>query len=204
MNETERIVAILLAAGRSRRMGAFKPLLPFGPRTMIEACLENLHEAGVRKAVVVVGHRAAEVRAKLKDWPVSFAYNPDPSSAMSASIACGVAMIREADAVMVALADQPAIPASVVRALLDEWARSRAKLLVPEWQGRRGHPVLVDFSLREELLRLDEDRGLRALLDRRQEELRSIPVESPYVVRDVDTWEEYCALHEEVFGRAER
>jgi len=204
MNEAERIVAIVLAAGRSSRMGAFKPLLPFGPRTVIETCLENLREAGIRKIVVVVGHRAGEVKAKLRDWSISFAHNPDPSSAMSASIACGVATIREAEAVLIALADQPAIPASVVRALLDERARSRAKLLVPEWQGRRGHPVLVDFSLREELLRLDEARGLRALLDRRQEELRSIPVESPYVVRDVDTWEEYCALHEEVFGRPER
>jgi molybdenum cofactor cytidylyltransferase len=57
--------AILLAAGRSRRMGAFKPLLPFGARTVIETCIDNLRAAGVTEIVVVVGHRGAEVRARL-------------------------------------------------------------------------------------------------------------------------------------------
>lgn len=76
MNVEPRIIALLLAAGRSRRMGAFKPFLPFGERTVIEACLENLRAAGLREIIVVVGHRADEVRAKLKDWRVDFAHNP--------------------------------------------------------------------------------------------------------------------------------
>lgn len=204
MNVEPRIIALLLAAGRSRRMGAFKPFLPFGERTVIEACLENLRAAGLREIIVVVGHRADEVRAKLKDWRVDFAHNPDPKSAMSASIACGIASIREeADAVMIALADQPAIPSSVMRSLIEARKATGAKLIVPEWQGRRGHPVLIDLALRDDLLRLDETRGLRALLDQKRDLLHCVSVSSPYVVRDIDTWAEYCALHEEIFGRRE-
>src|SRR5207245_6743724 len=71
------VAALLLAAGRSRRMGAFKPLLPFGDRTVIERCVANLRAAGVREVIVVLGHRADEVRAHLGDSEVRFAFNTE-------------------------------------------------------------------------------------------------------------------------------
>src|SRR5678816_3621303 len=82
--------AILLAAGQSSRMGAFKPLLPFGDKTVIECCIEYLREGGVETIVVVLGHRADEVRKALAAQPLLFAINPDPTSEMGASIAAGV------------------------------------------------------------------------------------------------------------------
>src|SRR5215210_4665782 len=85
------VSAILLAAGRSRRMGAFKPLLPFGERTVVEACIGHLFEGGVETVVVVLGHRADEMRERLAHLPVSFALNTDAESEMGASIALGVA-----------------------------------------------------------------------------------------------------------------
>src|SRR5919198_358687 len=91
MKTPESIAAVLLAAGRSRRMGAFKPLLPFGGVSVVEACVESLREAGVREVVVVVGHRAEEVRAALDGLPfVRFAVNDQPGSEMGVSIARGV------------------------------------------------------------------------------------------------------------------
>src|SRR5437016_4045448 len=87
------VAAILLAAGRSRRMGAFKPLLPFDKSTVIESCLESLRSAGIEDIIVVVGHRADAVRKQLKDFDVKFAINPDPDSEMNASIACGIERI---------------------------------------------------------------------------------------------------------------
>src|ERR1700730_9929016 len=86
----EQISAILLAAGRSRRMGAFKPLLPFGDKTVVEQCVTNLRDAGVHETIVVVGHRADDVREQLKNFEVSFALNADPDSEMNVSIARGV------------------------------------------------------------------------------------------------------------------
>jgi CTP:molybdopterin cytidylyltransferase MocA len=199
MNE---IAAILLAAGRSRRMGAFKPLLTFGDTTVIESCLNNLHAAGIENIVVVVGHRAEEVKAQLKNRNVSFALNPDPDSEMSASIACGVELISDsAKALLISLVDHPAVPPEIVTLLITEWNQG-AKLVQPEHNGRGGHPVLVDLVYHHELLALDPRKGLRSLFTAHHEEVRRVPVDSPYVARDMDTWEDYLRLHEEVFGVA--
>ena len=199
MNE---IAAIVLAAGRSRRMGAFKPLLPFGDTTVIESCLNNLHTAGIENIVVVVGHRAEEVRTRLENLNLSFALNPDPDSEMSASIACGVELINQnAKALIISPVDHPAVPPEVVALLINEWQHG-AKLIQPEHLGRGGHPVLIDLVYRQELLELDPRKGLRALFAAHREEVRRVPVNSPYVARDMDTWEDYRRLYEDVFGVA--
>ena len=113
------IAAILLAAGQSRRMGAFKPLLPFGGRTVVETCVDNLRLAGVAEVVVVVGHRGAEVRARLQDTALRFAVNEEADSEMAVSIAKGMAQLpANAEAVLIALGDQPAITADVIRRVL--------------------------------------------------------------------------------------
>ncbi len=183
-------------------MGAFKPLLPFGARTVIETCVWNLREAGVAEVLVVVGHRAAELRRQLAPLPfVRYAVNEEAGSEMGVSIARGVEAIGDgARAALVALVDQPAIPPSAIRAILDAYERTGARLVVPEWQGRGGHPVLADLSLREELLTVVPDKGLRALFEAHRAEVLRVPAASPYVARDMDTWDDYVALHTELFG----
>ena len=184
-------------------MGAFKPLLPFGEVTVVETCVALLHEGGADEVVVVVGHRAEEVRAGLAHLPfVRFAFNGDAGSEMGASVARGVECLSErAGAVLVALVDQPAVPPALVRQIIVAREESGARLVVPTWEGRGGHPVLIDLAFRERLLFLDPSAGLRALFDAHRAEVLRLAVGSPYVVRDMDTWEEYCALHAEVFGR---
>lgn len=182
-------------------MGAFKPLLPFGERSVVEACIANLLEGGVEEIVVVVGHRAEEMRGKLAHLPIRFAVNAEAESEMGVSIALGAEQISpRAEAVMIALVDQPAIPPEVIRLLIAERALKGARLIVPEHDGRGGHPVLIDLSFRRELSELDPQRGLRALFERNREFVRRVPVASPYVVRDMDTWDDYRALYLEVFG----
>src|SRR5437660_2676303 len=88
--KTGDISAILLAAGRSRRMGAFKPLLPFGNGTVIDACINNLRGADVKDIIVVVGHRANEIQRHLESYKLRFALNPDTDSEMSESIRRGI------------------------------------------------------------------------------------------------------------------
>jgi molybdenum cofactor cytidylyltransferase len=202
MSADEKIAAVLLAAGRSRRMGAFKPLLPFGRRSVVEACVANLSEAGAGEVVVVVGHRGEDVRAALAgEARVRFAVNDEAGSEMGVSIARGVEEVSgEAEAVLVALVDQPAVPPRAIRKLMEERARTGARLVVPVWRGRGGHPVLIDLALREELLSLAPERGLRALFDARRDETLRVPADSPFVARDMDTWDDYVALHTEVFG----
>jgi CTP:molybdopterin cytidylyltransferase MocA len=180
-------------------MGAFKPLLPFGNETVIESCLDYLRDGGVDQIVVVLGHRADEIRVLLND--VRIAINPDPNSEMGASISVGVRALAEtATAVVIALVDHPAVPSTVVSTLIEEWQNGNAKIVIPTWQDRGGHPVLIDLSFRPELLALDQIGGLRSLLNNHRSEVKRIPVDSPFVARDMDTWDDYLALYEEAFG----
>lgn len=194
------VSAILLAAGRSQRMGAFKPLLPFGQTTVIRTCIHNLFQAGIDDVVVVLGYRAEDVQRSLSELSVGFATNPHPDSEMGASIAYGInELLPEAKAALVALADQPAISPDVIRTIVGEWTAGNS-LVVPEFQGRGGHPVLVDLRFRKELLSLDSSGGLKSFLEGHRELVRRLHVNSPFIARDMDTWDDYRALHQEVFG----
>ena len=165
------VTAILLAAGQSRRMGAFKPLLPFGKTTVIESCLNYLTAAGVESVVVVVGHREDEIRKQLSSYPLTFAVNPDPASEMAASIAAGVRQLpASAEAVLISPADYPAIPPAVIASIVGEWSKGY-RLVKPTWQGRGGHPVLVDLSFRANLLELEPATGLKGLFERHKNQV---------------------------------
>jgi molybdenum cofactor cytidylyltransferase len=182
-------------------MGAFKPLLPFGAKTVIESCIDSLRGAGVGEIVVVLGHRAEELRARLPRLPVRFALNEEAGSEMGASIARGVEQLSsKATAVLVALADHPAVSPDAIRFLIARREETGASFIVPVWQGRGGHPVLIDLAYREELSWLDGGRGLRGLFETHAREVLRAEVACPYVARDMDTWEDYRALHAEVFG----
>ncbi len=196
------IAAILLAAGRSSRMGAFKPLLPFGNQTVVEACVRNLLDGGVESITVVVGSREDEIRSALSNFPVCFARNNEPDSEMSVSISAGIEQIpSQAEAVFIALVDQPAIPPAGIKTLIDKWNSGGGRLLIPEHNGRGGHPVLIDASFRDQLLTLDPERGLRAFFELHKNEVLRVPIDSPYIARDMDTWEDYAALYGEIFGK---
>ncbi len=187
-----------MAAGQSRRMGDFKPLLPFGNKTVIESCIDYLREGGAEPIVAVLGHREHEIRDVIEN--VTVAINPDPNSEMGASIAAGIRAVNDdAKCVLIALVDHPAVPARVVTNLVAEWQLG-AKIVMPTWHDRGGHPVLVDLSLRSQLLTLDQTGGLRELLKTHQSEVKRLPVHSPFVARDMDTWDDYVALYEEAFG----
>jgi molybdenum cofactor cytidylyltransferase len=179
-------------------MGAFKPLLPFGEKTVVESCLHYLREAGLTQIIVVLGHRANELRDLVKG--VTIAMNPDPNSEMGASIAAGIRAVNDnAKCVLIALVDHPAVPASTVSTLIAEW-QSGARIVIPTWQNRGGHPVLIDLAFRRELATVDESGGLRSLFQTHPKDVKRLPVDSPFVARDMDTWDDYLALHEEAFG----
>ncbi|HET9479660.1 MAG TPA: nucleotidyltransferase family protein [Pyrinomonadaceae bacterium] len=194
------VAAVLLAAGRSKRMGVFKPLLPFGKQTVIESCIDYLRKGGVETIVVVLGHRAGEVRARINNLGVVCVVNPDPDSQMNASIAAGVRELPDsAKATLIALADHPAVPPTVVSKLISTWQQGGG-LLIPTWQNRGGHPVLIDLRYRKELENLDPNRGLKGLFESHPGDLKRVPVDSPFIARDMDTWDDYHALYKEVFG----
>lgn len=194
------VSAIVLAAGRSSRMGAFKPLLPFGNSTVIETSLDQLTSAGAEEVVVVLGHRGDEIREQLKQRKLTFAFNADPDAPMSTSIARGGERLNnDAGCVLITPVDHPAVSSDTIRQIIHEWKAGHA-LVQPEYQGRGGHPVLIDLHYRAELQHLDPNNGLRAFFDNHRSAVRRLPVDSPFVARDMDTWDDYLRLHEAVFG----
>ncbi len=199
---SNQVSAILLAAGRSQRMGAFKPLLPFGETTVIESCIDYLRRGGIENIIVVVGHRADEIEQRLIGQSVLFAVNPDPDSEMGSSIVRGIERVpASAQATLIGLTDQPAIPPSVVRTLTAQWLTG-AKIVKPEFAGRGGHPVLIDLSFRSELTNLKPGSGLKAFFTDHREDVCRVAVDSGFIARDMDTWDDYRALHLEIFGFA--
>ena len=183
-------------------MGAFKPLLPFGPKTVIETCIDNMRRGGVETIVVVrgLGPGAEKLQAHLHAANVAFAINPDPESEMSASIASGVRSLPEGiQAVVINPADHAAVPPEVIATLVSEW-KNGARLVKPTWNDRGGHPVLIDLSFRDELLNLSPAGGLKMFFNQRLDHVRRVAVNSNCIARDMDTWDDYVALHQEVFG----
>jgi CTP:molybdopterin cytidylyltransferase MocA len=87
----------------------------------------------------------------------------------------------------------------VVARLITEWENG-ALLVKPTWNNRGGHPVLIDLSFRDELLSLNPEGGLKAFLSNHQAQLKRVPVNSNFIARDMNTWDDYSALHQEVFG----
>jgi molybdenum cofactor cytidylyltransferase len=195
------IAAIILAAGRSQRMGAFKPLLPFGSKTVVQTCVDNMRSGGAQTVVVVVGDspQAKQLKSHLDDGDVIVAVNHVAESEMSASVACGVLAVPETTkAVVIIPVDHAAVPGEVVRLLIQAWQEG-ARLAKPTVAGRGGHPVLIDLEFRNDLLSLPE-RGLKGFFTEHQDQVRRVVANSNYIARDMDTWDDYRVLHEEVFG----
>jgi len=196
------IAVLVLAAGGSRRMGRPKMLLPLSGGTVLATVVSRFLATPADRIVVVLGHEAAEVRARAglpDDARLMILDNPDWNEGLSSSLKRGLLACPEADALVVALGDQPAVDADVVRRLVEAW-RGGARLAVPvrgepgdPAASRAGHPVLFDRSLRDELLALTGDVGAREVLRRHWEEAAQIEAPSP---TDLDTEEDYRAFLE--------
>lgn len=186
------VCAIVLAAGESRRMGAQKMLLPFGGATVITHIVDQILRSAVRKVYVVVGHEGERVAAQLSDRPVSIVANPDYKSGMLSSVRCGLrALAQECDAIMVALGDLPGITTGLIDEMVRVFATTEKGILVPLYNGRRGHPVLFSIGYRDEILTRHDDMGLRGLLRANPDDVFELDVSSPAVLTDMDFPEDY-------------
>ena len=186
------IWAIVLAAGESQRMGAPKLLLPFGGKTVIEAVLDSVKASPVEGILLVVGAGAAPIEEKAKPYGARVALNPDFRSGMLSSVQCGFRQLPlEAEAALVFLADQPAIKPYVAEALVKALRHTGRGIIIPVFDRRRGHPILISAQYRTEIESLDPEVGLRQLLDRHTEDILEEPVDDPTILRDLDTPEDY-------------
>jgi molybdenum cofactor cytidylyltransferase len=181
------ISAVLLAAGKSERMGKFKQLLPFNGKTFVEACADNLLASRADEVVVVTGYNQAAVRATLATRPVRIVDNPDYEKGMASSIKRGVESVAaEARAILIGLADQPLIGPNVLNQIILEYEDNASLILIPTYLGRRGHPILLDSSLKNEIMLMDLHIGLRQITQAHEGQIRYVEVSSESVLMDFD------------------
>ena len=186
------ISAILLAAGESDRMGRPKQLLPFGQSTIIEQAIDNLLNSAVSECIVVLGYRAGEVIKTIANKSVKIAINPDYRQGMSTSIITGLNQIdSRAQAVMVALGDQPFIDSETINSLMEAFIAHNKGIAIPVYQGKRGHPVIFNIKYKGELLRLKGDIGGREIIDRHPDDVLEVAVDCEGVCIDIDTMDNY-------------
>ena len=189
-----RVAGVVLAAGESRRMGQLKALLPFGPRTVIEQVLQPLLGADLSEVAVVLGHRAGEIAAVLEPLPVRLLYNADYRLGMTSSVQVALRSLDPVpDAYLLALVDQPQIGLQVIQRLLAAHARTRKGLVIPVWQGKRGHPLLLAAAYRTAVLALGPDQGLNVVTRGFPHDTLELPIETDDVLRDMDYREDYEA-----------
>lgn len=186
------ITGLVLAAGRSERMGTPKQLLPFGSVTLIEQVVRTLTRSRLGKDVVVVlGHRAMDIVKRISGLPVRLAYNPDPEGDMVSSIRCGLAYIEPEQAFLVALGDQPLVTTGIVNRLIAEYERLPEGMVLPVHEGKRGHPMILSPAYREEILFESMAGGLKTLRDRHAGSVRTVPVDTDGVLVDLDYRSDY-------------
>ncbi|MBK34336.1 MAG: hypothetical protein CME26_02260 [Gemmatimonadetes bacterium] len=186
------IHGLVLAAGLSRRMGAFKQLLPFGSRTVVESVVQAVRDGGVDDLTVVLGHRQEEVRTVLAPLKVSTVLNPAYEDGMFSSVLCGIRHLASADAVLLALGDQPQMTAPIVRTVVDAFRETEAGIVVPVFGEKRGHPIALDLArYRAEIQALTGDEGLKPVVRGHPEDTIELSIDNELILRDMDTREDY-------------
>jgi molybdenum cofactor cytidylyltransferase len=183
-----RAVAVVTAAGSAERFGGKKLLTPIDGEPLLDRTIDALLDGGVAEVIVVVGKDARaelerDVNAML-DPRVRAVENPDPSRGMFSSIQEGVAQ-AQGDPILVMPGDMPFVSAETVRAVIAAYERKRA-IVSPRYRGKRGHPVALPASLRDEIRLADPRATLHDVIHAHTDMRVDIDVEDRGIVRDVD------------------
>lgn len=192
------IPGVVLAAGRSTRMGRPKALLPAGPagETFVGRIVRTLRAGGVDDVVVVAAGVAEEIGRVLarEEPPPRVVINPDPGRGQFSSLQVGLRTVSRpgVGGVLVTLVDVPLVSAGTVERLLAVHRRTGAPIVRPERQGRHGHPVIFDRSLFREIGAAPADSSAKAIIAAHRRESVSVPVAEDGPFRDIDTPAEYA------------
>jgi molybdenum cofactor cytidylyltransferase len=191
------VAAIVLAAGRSTRMGGPNKLLAeINGKPLVRIATEQALASKASSVVVVTGHQQSEVEQALHGLNVSFTHNPDFADGLATSVKAGIAAVPEnADGALICLGDMPLIDAQLIGRLIEAFSPDKGSLIVlPVAGGRRGNPVLWSRRFFSELMTLDGDIGARHLIAQHGEAVAEVEVEGKSAFLDIDTPEALADL----------
>ncbi len=198
-----RIAAVVLAAGRSTRMGGPNKLLAeIAGRPLLRIVVEEALASHAKPVIVVVGHERAEVEKALAGLPVQLIHNPDFAQGLGTSLKAGIAAVpAEADGAIVCLGDMPQVDASLIDRLIAAFDPDRGALIVmPTVEGRRGNPVLWSRRFFPDLMAIEGDVGARHFIGRYSEAVVEVPLEGRAALVDIDTPEALVGVKAAIEG----
>ncbi|MGH7554173.1 MAG: nucleotidyltransferase family protein [Longimicrobiales bacterium] len=189
---TAAIDGIVLAAGRSARMGRPKPLLRVDGETFLERAIRRLTAGGCRSVSVVVNDRDGAVPRLARTLGAAVVVNPDSSSAQIDSVRLALANLPpDSSAVVVLPVDAPLVAIATVAAVIAAYRARRAPLVLPVHAGKDGHPVLLARATFASILRDDLPEGLHSVMQSRADTIERVPVDDDGTLSDIDTPEQY-------------
>jgi molybdenum cofactor cytidylyltransferase len=195
-----KIGAVILAAGMSRRMGVPKLFLDFHGKPLFLYSVECAIQSQLDPILIVGGEHVQLLQEHTKDMPVEIVRNPDYAEGMATSLKRGIeAMDGRVDALLVFLADQPFVSPTLIKELLQTYTDCRSdgiRVVRPQYNGIPGHPVLIDSDLFAEFSAVQGDEGGRCIIRRHAEKMKGIPFDNPLWGADIDTpddWKTYKA-----------
>ena len=188
------IVAVVLSAGESSRMGRPKALLPIAGETFIEKIVGALKKADLERVVVVLGHNADEMKRRIEHLPVEILINADYRLGQLSSLQVALRRLEkepDCDGLLVHLVDHPYIDAKLVQAMIERFYASGKLIVVPRHKDKRGHPVVFSRKLFEELLSAPVDQGAKAVVNAHRADTLELETDDRGITVDIDTPELY-------------
>lgn len=184
-----RIAALILAAGRSTRMGANKLLEVLHEKPLVRHVADAARASNVNEIIVVTGHEREKIEAALFDANILFVHNPDYAEGLSTSLNAGLsALPKDCDGAVILLGDMPLVTADIINALITAASHDTAKCaVVPVVKGEWGNPVLLMRKSFADVGALTGDAGARKYLISYRDSVLEVPVNDPSVLIDLDT-----------------
>lgn len=191
------VAGVILAAGRSKRMGVPKALLDAGGTTFVNRLAKTLSQGGCVPVLVVVPSSGGRVAEEVARGPGRAVVNPGGRGGQIGSLRVALTRLRDLDrspgAVVFTPVDNPAVAPDTICALAHAWRHATAAVVVPVHRGIRGHPVLADMSIADEFFQDGLADGARTVVRQDSARVLELPVPDPAVADDLDTRERYRA-----------
>lgn len=190
------IAAVVLAAGESSRMGADKPLLMYRGQTFLENIISALREAGIRRVVVVLGHHAELIQQSIDLSAVEVVINQDYRQGQTSSLQAGLRVLaaNQPEGIVFCLVDHPVISADTISKLIQRFKSTGKPVVIPQLNGRHGHPVLVGGEVFAQIAALGPDQGADTVIHHYRPQTEFVEVTDPGILIDVDDPESYLDL----------
>ena len=192
---SKKVAGVILAAGSASRMGKTKQLLPFGKTTLLGQVVKNAGESELNEIIVVLGHRADKISQTIDISHTKIVRNKEYSKGQSSSLIKGLENVSSiCDAAMFLLGDQPLVNAAIINRLINAFETSRALIIIPYCNDKRGNPVIIARPLFHRLQSLSADTGARILFDEFKKSILKVRIPDKAILVDVDTMEDYEKL----------